>query len=80
MAIVACPKCGAKTALPPYLRAKYLPRTAPMAPLPMPMTYIPSDLPDYLNEFEPPVPRWLIVFTAALVIIGLMVAIVLIKT
>jgi len=77
---LTCPKCGAKTALPPYLRAKYLPRTAPMPPLSMPMKYIPSDLPEYLNEFEPPVPRWLILLTAALILIGLTVVIVLIKT
>lgn len=72
---LTCPKCGAKTALPPYLRARYLPRTAPMPPSPIPMAYASSDLPDFLDDSEGPVPRWLIALTAVLMAIGLIVAV-----
>jgi hypothetical protein len=76
---LTCPKCGAKTELPPYLRARYLPRTTAMPPPTMPMGYDPSDLLVYLDDAEPPVPRWLIWFTLVLlaVVIGVCAAILL---
>jgi hypothetical protein len=91
---LTCPKCGAQTALPSYLRAKYLPRAAPTAlpsylrakylpraaPMPRsPDQYFPPDLPVYLRDAQPPVPRWLIWFTLVLlaVVIGVSTAILL---
>jgi hypothetical protein len=74
---LTCPRCDARTALPSYLRAKYLPRAAPMPR--SPDQYFPPDLPVYLRDAEPPVPRWLIWFTLVLlaVVIGVSTAILL---
>jgi hypothetical protein len=64
---LTCSKCSAKTPLPGYLRARYLPRQAPVARVPV--QYIPSDIPDFIVDEPVPlnVPQWLIWLSVVLI-------------
>jgi hypothetical protein len=65
-----CPSCAARTPLPPYLRAKYLPRQLPVL-----LNYAPDTDEEYgfvACEEEPmDVPRWLIWFNAIFLPLGI---------
>ena len=64
---LTCPACKARTPLPPYLRAKYLPR---MPPRKFAGLSPPDELFVVVDPTDARVPRWLVWFTIALAAAG----------
>ena len=72
---LTCLACGARTPLPSYLRAKFMPRRVPP---PKPLHYFPANEPASLTgepavfgEEPMDVPRWLIWLNAILIPLGI---------